>query len=134
MGPAGGAENTLNESSDIETERRKILIVDDDSGVLQFLSLCLTGEGYDVACASNGWEAMELLDLEDCDAVLTDQNMPFMGGLELAGKIKQRIPRLPVILMSGHFWTDVGRSPISGFLAKPFTRRQLLEMLSGIGM
>jgi len=67
------------------------------------------------------------------DVLLTDVVMPEMGGLELAVKAAERLPELPVILMSGYAHNDVDAIGadvlIAGFVTKPFTTESLLKAI-----
>lgn len=65
-----------------------ILLVDDEPDILTAWRLILTGEGYEVRCASNGIEALRHLDGWRPDLVITDWMMPLMGGGELCRYIK----------------------------------------------
>jgi len=79
----------------------KILVVDDDPLILKSLAELLRLEGYAVATASNGREALERLRAFPADLVLTDVNMPELDGLGLLVKIRERDPDLPVIMITG---------------------------------
>jgi len=79
----------------------KILVVDDDPLILKSLAELLRLEGYDVATASNGREALERLRSFAADLVLTDVNMPELDGLGLLVKLRERDPDLPVIMITG---------------------------------
>ena len=80
---------------------KRILLVDDEPGVLQALRIILTAEGYHVETAWSSKEAWELLNRDGFDLVVTDFNMPRMKGDELARLIKERWPDLPVVMLSG---------------------------------
>ncbi|MBZ0267717.1 sigma-54 dependent transcriptional regulator [bacterium] len=84
----------------------RILIVDDEAGLRKVLQILLTKEGYDVSAASAGMEALELLDRESFDAVITDIKMPGMSGIELLANIRARDPGLPVIIMTAYASLD----------------------------
>jgi CheY-like chemotaxis protein len=57
--------------------------------------------GFEVISASSGDQALQILDLQSVDLVLTDVLMPGLSGTELARRVKQRTPELPVVLFSG---------------------------------
>ena len=80
---------------------RRLLCVDDDSGFRQFYKNLLGSYGYDVTVAANGRQALKLFLSGKVDAVLTDLEMPEMGGAELAARLKKLRPELPVLLISG---------------------------------
>ena len=79
----------------------KILLVDDEDDILEFLSYNLEAEGYEVMQASNGIEALEKL-VENPDLVLLDVNMPEMDGFEVCRRLRQKkqFSNLPVIFLT----------------------------------
>ena len=79
----------------------KILIVDDDAGTLASLSRAFALEGYTALTASSAARALERLDEEPVDAILSDVVMPEMDGLQFLAAARQKAPQVPVILMSG---------------------------------
>ena len=81
--------------------RSVILCVDDESVPLILRRLVLEKSGFQVIPAASGAEALDILNAQPVDLVLTDLLMPGLNGLELARKIKERTPRLPIILLSG---------------------------------
>ena len=110
----------------------RVLVVDDDRGVLQLTARMLRLEGYTVLEAGSGVEAMGVLDNEpDIRLVLTDVVMPEMHGLDLVSKILEREPRPQVVLMTGHAAELSSqleaRDPSLPLLLKPFTSQQLIK-------
>ena len=81
--------------------RRVILCVDDEAVPLTLRRFVLEKSGYEVVSANSGAEALNILNSRAVDLVLTDLLMPGLSGAELARKIKERTPRLPIILLSG---------------------------------
>ncbi len=79
-----------------------ILIVDDEVPILNSLTGILEDEGYQVAVAKNGAEAVRVAQSEMPDLVLLDIWMPEMDGLETLERLKEQYPRLLVMMMSGH--------------------------------
>lgn len=80
----------------------KILIVDDEVEYQKVLSLILSDEGYGIASCSNGIEALEYLDNNVVDLVLTDLKMPAMDGVELIKKIKEKNESIDVIVITAY--------------------------------
>ncbi len=101
-----------------------ILIVDDDAELGELLADGLRMRGFDCDFVGGAAEALERIARDDFDAVVTDLNMPLMGGLELCRGIGDRRPDLPVIVMTayGSFDAAVGaiRSGAYDFVTKPF--------------
>jgi len=82
-------------------DRRRILIVDDDPLVHGSLAETFQAQDYDVATASDGMQALQVLERVSVDLVVTDLKMPKLDGLELLGRIKDRYPQLPVVILTG---------------------------------
>ena len=83
---------------------KKILVADDEAHILHIVSLKLRNAGYEVITAMDGEEALELCIAESPDLVITDNQMPYLSGLELCRRLRQNdqtrsIPamKLPVI-------------------------------------
>ena len=114
-----------------------VLVVDDDEDNTVIASTILRTHGYDVRVASNGPDALAMLEQERFDLVLLDVMMPGMDGIEVLDRIKTN-PRhagLPVILVTARTQDD---DVLTGYkcgadyyITKPFTSRQLLH---GIGL
>ncbi len=101
-----------------------ILIVDDEYLIADILSFALEDEGYMVVTASNGAKALEVLDRERPELIITDFMMPIMDGLEFATIVRTRngFSSLPILLMSGA-QADVGHKHpdlFIGVFEKPF--------------
>ncbi|MDA8139039.1 MAG: sigma-54 dependent transcriptional regulator [Desulfobacteraceae bacterium] len=79
-----------------------ILIVDDESSIQQSLKGVLMDEGFEVNTASNGYEALQLIETEAPDLVLLDIWMPGIDGLETLKEIKKNNPHIQVIMITGH--------------------------------
>ena len=79
-----------------------ILIVDDEPFILQSLSGILSDEGFEVTTATNGYEALKMIEEVAPDLVLLDVWMPGLGGLETLQEIKKNNPHIQVIIITGH--------------------------------
>ena len=109
----------------------RILVVDDEKSIIDFVKAALEGLGYQVTSADS---AAKILDIfkrnpEKFDLLITDQTMPGMTGLDLARQFASIRPELPVILCSGYSSAVNGEkvkgSNIKVLAAKPFTTREL---------
>ena len=80
----------------------KILVVDDEQSMTQFLGIVLRKEGYQVATTGNGKDALEKVRSEAFDVVITDIRMPGMDGIQLLDGIKKIDPTLPVVIMTAY--------------------------------
>jgi DNA-binding NtrC family response regulator len=80
----------------------KILVVDDEQSMTQFLGIVLRKEGYDVATINNGRDALEKVKNDNFDVVITDIKMPGMDGIQLLQGIKKHDPGIPVVIMTAY--------------------------------
>jgi len=86
----------------MNTNTKRILVVDDDPIIGKSFQRVLTTRGYAVITAANGQEALDKIAAEQYDAVFTDIKMPGMDGIEVARNIKKTQPWLPVVIISGY--------------------------------
>ena len=111
----------------------KIIVVDDDSIVLDSCRRVLKDEGFDVYLVSSVDRALEAMKDEDFDLLLVDIKMPGRDGFSLMGEVKRKWPEIPVIVMSGYTTTETidtaAHMGAANFIAKPFTPDELLEVL-----
>jgi len=114
-----------------------VLVVDDNALDRRLLKVHLEGDGYQPAFATNGREALELLERNDeaFDVVLLDRKMPEMGGLELLAKMKEhpRLRMIPVILQTAFAQEDEILEGIRAgayyYLTKPYNVPMLLTVV-----
>jgi CheY-like chemotaxis protein len=112
----------------------EVLLVDDDSSVLITLSIALRRRGHDVTVACDGQQALNQINRQHFDFLVTDIRMPGMSGLELARRAKAE-PRPPrIVLTSAHYDPTIAPNPASQvadeFLPKPIDVDKLNELLS----
>lgn len=113
------------------SSRPKILLVDDEPDMLDFLERSLR-KRFQVVRAPNGLEALDLLKAGDFEVLITDQKMPRMGGLELLEEISDEYPTLVRLLLSGfaeipELQKAKDRCRIHNYIFKPVDSRKLLE-------
>jgi CheY-like chemotaxis protein len=123
-----------------ERSARRILIVDDDDALREFLTTALSGEGREVDCASDGTVALAMLEQQPYDLVLSDLRMPCVDGPTLyeALRTRHRFPvrfatKLPrVIFMTGNAaeHTEFLRGTTDPILEKPFPLRVIRQMVT----
>ena len=106
-------------------------MVDDDERVLSVTCALIANRGWTVESASRAEDALHKARVGAPDVVLLDLTMPGMNGLELMGRLRAEHPDLPVVLMSGYSERETvrGESAADGFVQKPFTGEQLVEVL-----
>jgi two-component system response regulator PilR (NtrC family) len=80
----------------------KILVVDDDQGIREFLEIMLSREGYDVTCADDAVKALNRCKKEKYDLILTDLKMPKVDGIDFLKAVKDICPETMVILMTAY--------------------------------
>jgi len=80
----------------------RILVVEDEEGMREFLNILLAKEGYDVTTCESGAEALEKFKERDFHLVVTDIKMPGIDGIEVLSRIKEIDPSVPVIIMTGY--------------------------------
>lgn len=83
-------------------ERERVLVIDDDEGVRQFIVDSLEGSGYAVVASSNGADGLKSLRETDPDLVIVDYAMPGMNGVEVVTEVRRSQPSLPIILATGY--------------------------------
>ncbi len=115
-------------------ERSRILLVDDDAGLLRLLAIRLEAAGYGVITAGKAEHALALIAVERPQLVITDLRMPGMDGSALFEAIRISHPALPVIILTAHgtipdaiVATNRG---VFGYLTKPYDARELLEQVA----
>lgn len=114
----------------------KILWIDDEIELLKPHSLFLEKKGYSTTQMNNATDALELLEEENFAAILLDENMPGIGGLEAIQKIKEIRPNIPVVMVTKneeeHIMEEAIGSHISDYLIKPVNPNQILLSLKKI--
>jgi two-component system response regulator GlrR len=113
--------------------RPRVILVDDDPGLLRLLTLRLKSEGYDVAAAESAAQALTAVPRFQPDVVVTDLRMADVDGIGLLRELQRRFPALPVLLMTAHGTipdaVEATKSGAFAFLTKPVDKDQLLEQL-----
>ena len=121
-------------------KKKKILVVDDSlatRGMLAELleSAVVNGSSLEAEIASNGKEALKMIKRGRFDLIISDVNMPEMGGIELTRRIKYDFPGLPVILISSDSFclkSQEVKHLTKYVLSKPFNFELLLVILAFI--
>ena len=102
----------------------RLLVVDDEPSMREFLEIMLSQEGYQVRTASNGEEGVKAYRTEEPDLVLTDVKMPGMSGLDLIREIHSLDPTAPIIAITAYASADDAiravREGAYDYLSKPF--------------
>jgi len=117
---------------------KRILVIEDNTGMLTMVSRVLRSSGYNVFEAMRAEQALDLVAREDLHAVLTDIFMPGIGGLEAIQRIRQIKPELPIVAMSAGYQGMAGDSATQAavklgavaIVEKPIKPKQLLEAMA----
>ena len=122
----------------LRSDRRpaRVLVVDDDPSVREFLCFLLEQQGYEVTQAGTGREAIALVKASPVDLLVTDLVMPEIEGLETIQTLRKLQPELLIIAISGYqdgrFLTIASKLGSSATLAKPFSPREFLETVKSV--
>jgi len=115
-------------------QQRQILVVDDEPLVCQTVQILLEPEGYVVATAKSGAEALAMFEPGKFDMIFTDYLMPEMKGDQLAAAIKRRSPTQPVVMITAFpEKLQCSECPLGGidsFICKPFELETLRMALA----
>ena len=113
------------------TTMAQILVAEDDTAVQSFVSRALVHRGHKVTSVEDGVQALEALDRDRFDLLITDIVMPSLDGIGLALKVAKDFPELPVLLMTGYS-AERQRAHnleelICEVITKPFTLQEICE-------
>ena len=122
------------------TQRRagRVVLVDDEVSVVNFMSEALRDAGYEVVVFHESLPALRYLEQhhEHVTAVLTDQHMPLMSGMDLTARLRELRPDLPIALVSANLDVEAAmpgeRPPFDRVLAKPFRMDELVNLLEDL--
>lgn len=113
-----------------------ILVVDDDSIVLEVVKRILEREGFAAHCVASGEEAIEQIKERTFSLMITDYNMPGLNGLDLARKGMEMAPQMPIIMDTGGISPKITRLAkeigIAKILIKPFHPTELMKTIKDV--
>jgi DNA-binding response OmpR family regulator len=118
--------------SDPIEKNQQILLIDDDELILKVINRILSREGYEVKTATNGKDAMELIEIQKFDLLITDIMMPYSNGFEVISKFKQHpnAEGVPIIVISSVGTENAVREGLNigadDYLRKPIMPDELL--------
>lgn len=120
------------------SESKKILVADDESHILNVVSLKLRNAGFTVVTARDGQEALDIANSEKPDLLITDYHMPQLSGIELCKRLKEspHTASIPTIMLTARGYNldplDTEQSGIRQLISKPFSPRQLLSTVNEV--
>jgi DNA-binding response OmpR family regulator len=113
--------------------RARVLVVEDEPGIADFVRRALEGEGFLVAAATDGIEGERLALSESFDAIVLDLMLPGRGGLELLASVRRAKPNLPVIVLTARGEIEDRVAGLDAgavdYLVKPFALPELMARL-----
>jgi two-component system response regulator HydG len=111
----------------------RVLLVDDEMGILESLRILLKGEGFHPIAALGGRAGLDRLDDGEPDVVLTDIRMPDVTGVQVLAAVRERYPTCPVILMTAQATLQSAMQAVNEgafyYIQKPFRNDELLAIL-----
>jgi DNA-binding NtrC family response regulator len=115
--------------------RVRLLLVDDDPTLLDTLERALVSDELQVFTAESGLHALQVMEQQPIDIVLSDELMPGMPGVVFLETVAQRWPACFRVLVTGHAWPDtlvaaVNKAGVRKVVVKPFDLRDVVEMVA----
>jgi len=111
----------------------RLLLVDDDPGVLELLNEYFVAQGYKVEAASNGEAALSAVRATRPDLVLLDIRMPGLDGVEVLRRLRRQDPTLPVVMVTANEEVTLARETLSlgalDYVAEPFDFMHLEQVV-----
>ncbi|MDQ0861489.1 response regulator transcription factor [Bacillus sp. V2I10] len=112
-----------------------VMIIDDEEAMRALIKTFLVIEGYSVIEASNGMEALEMINHEAPDLIVADVTMPYMDGFSFAAELKKN-HHIPLIFLSakGEEWDKIQGLKLGGddYMLKPFHQGELLPRIESV--
>jgi two-component system KDP operon response regulator KdpE len=113
--------------------KKKVLVVDDEPGILRFVSTSLTLAGYDVATTGSGAEALKLVKSQNPDIILLDIVMHPLDGFDVLQQLRA-FSRLPVVVFTAQ--REIAEKAVNegadGYIIKPFVPGDLVKKINSV--
>ena len=114
-------------------EKENILVVDDSLSIRKYLTGLLSGKGFMIEAAKNGYEALNILNNKTFDVIITDLEMPQVSGYELIETVRldEKISDIPIIVLTGraseNFRNLTTKLGADAYIIKPFKDQELFD-------
>lgn len=112
---------------------KRILIVDDEAGILYLLEELLVSVGYETISAKTGIKAIQIAEAEELDLILLDFQLPVLNGLDVIQKLRELGKNIPIIMMTGmseQIEMEIEKyEEIKSLLRKPFNISDVLSLV-----
>ena len=120
--------------NELRNEDIRIVVVDDEDIVSSLVRYTLEDEGFDVLCASQGQQALDIVTNYNSDLIITDIRMPEMDGIELVKRVREIRPDIVVIFMTGYADLNSAKDAISQgaseYIMKPFELTEIRQAVT----
>jgi len=116
---------------EVQARRATLLVVEDEVGLLEILTINLEAAGYRVLPATDGLQALELFEAQKPDLVLLDLKLPDISGFRLLDLFRQGT-RVPIIILTAYAFQEVeivAEAGVEGFITKPFDPKQVIALV-----
>jgi two-component system response regulator FlrC len=131
-------QDTTNPSGEraAQNARQRVLVADDDPQMQLAVKTCLSRKDFDVIVVNNGLSALEFLERENFDLVISDQQMPQMSGSELLASLQKKGSEVPVIMITAYGTitqaVEAMQNGAADFITKPFTAQDLERIVERV--
>lgn len=129
------AETDTDQTAKVETNTKRILVVDDESDLVVMISTALKHKGYEVITASDGQEGLDKAKTEKPDLIVLDLMLPRINGYKVCGLLKKdtRYAKIPIILLTAKANAEdieLGKKVgADAYVTKPYERETLLSKI-----
>lgn len=126
----------MNTSTTGQTNQPTILVIENEASNRILIERVLSTRGYKCISATNGSEALDMLDEQSVDLILTDLSMPILDGYQTTQLIRARpgMAEIPIVAVTAYALNDENEAAMkigcTEYLTKPFKPRQLLEVVA----
>jgi len=111
----------------------RVMVVDDDELILEILEKIIKRDGYEVIAYTSARKALQALETEEVEVIISDIVMPEMDGMELLVNVKTRFPKIHMLMITGHSGKYGKESVLDagadGFISKPFKNIEIIRTL-----
>lgn len=119
-----------------ETGKKRVLVIDDESSIRAVMGIHLESAGYDTVLSATGKDGIQQAGKDPFDIILCDLKLTDMSGFDVLRDIRMKSRRIPFVVVSGFVHEELISEVMEfgnvHYLRKPFLKKDLLEVISGI--